>query len=99
MFEKNPIPPGKNEVMSKALDMLIDMMIESETDPRHKTQMRVVRRCKKLRDKLANISSEYGQLSNEKITETDAKNMLEYLSLIECGIDTYLASEKGTSDE
>lgn len=85
--------------MSKALDMLIDMMIESETDPRHKTQMRVVRRCKKLRDKFANISGEYGQLSNEKITETDAKNMLEYLSLVECGIDTYLASKKGANDE
>jgi len=99
MFEKTPTPPKKNEAMSEALDLVMDMMIEAETDPRHKAQMLVMRQCKKLSHKFVDIAGEYGQFSNEEITETDAKNMLEYLLLVEGGIDTYLASEKGASDE
>ena len=84
--------------MSEALDLVMDMMIEAETDPRHKAQMLVMRQCKKLSHKFADIAGKYG-LANEEITDTDAKNMLEYLLLVEGGIDTYLASEKGVSDE
>lgn len=93
------LPPRKSETKSEALDMIMDIVIEAETDPRQKAQMLVVRQCKKLSNKFFNIAKEYGQFSNEEITETDAKNMLEYLSLVECGIDTYLASEKGANDE
>lgn len=85
--------------MSEALDLVIDMMIEVETDPRHKAQMLVMRQCMKLSDKFMDVAGEYGPFSNEEITEADAKNMLEYLLLVEGGIDTYLASEKGASDE
>lgn len=85
--------------MSEAIDMIMDIMIEAETDPRQKAQMLVMRQCKKLTYKFTNIAKEYGQFSNEEITETDAKNMLEYLSLVECGIDTYLALKKGANDE
>ena len=98
MFEKTPTPK-KNEDMSKAIDLVMDMMIEVVTNPRHKAQMLVLRQCMKLSDKFNNIAEEYSQLDNEEITETDAKNMLEYLSLVECGIDTYLTSKKGANDE
>lgn len=92
-------PPRKIEVMSEALDMIMGMMIDAETDPRHKAQLLVMRQCKKLSHKFADIISEYGQFSNEEITETDAKNMLEYLLLVEGGVDTYLASGKGANNE
>lgn len=98
MFEKTPTPPKKNEAMSEALDLIMDMMIEAETDPGKKTKMLIIRQCKKLSHKFADIAGEYG-LANEEITDTDAKNMLEYLLLVEGGIDTYLASEKGANDE
>ena len=39
MFEKTPTPPKKNEAMSEALDLIMDMMIEAETDPGKKTKM------------------------------------------------------------
>lgn len=98
MFEENPTPPRKNEAMSEALDMIMDMMIEAETDPGKKTKMLIIRQCMKLSHKFADIAKDYG-LANEEITDTDAKNMLEYLLLVECGVDTYLTLGKGANNE
>lgn len=99
MFENKSNPPRNEKALSEAMDLLMDMMIESETNPEHKTKMTLARQCKKLSHKFADIAKEYSMFGEQSTkTHSEAEAMLEYLTLVEVGIDQYLETQKGQTD-
>ena len=85
----------KVEVECAALDILMDMMIEVETDPRLKSQMLVMKQCKKLSNKFADISKKYVVHCDEQVTETELNGLLEFLRGVEKDTDDYIGELKG----
>ena len=99
MFENISNPPQKNKALSDAMDAFLDILIESETNPETKVKMSITRQCKKLSTKFADIAMEYAMLGEQFTkTQSEAEKMLEYLSLIEVGINQFLESQKGQAN-
>nr|DAJ08050.1 MAG TPA: hypothetical protein [Caudoviricetes sp.] len=99
MFENKSNPPHDSKALSEAMDWLMDMMIENETNPEHKVKMTLARQCKKLSHKFADIAKEYAMLGEESTkSQSEAEGMLEYLTLVEVGVNQYLEMQKGQAD-
>ena len=92
MFNEN-LSAEEIKSVSNALDIVMDMAIAVETDSCRKTKMRIAKQCKKINTKLADIAGKYSDFENAEITEVKANDMLEYLLLVEIGIDNYVEME------
>jgi hypothetical protein len=87
------------ELQETVLNSLADFMIDKETDPCKKTKIMVIKQCGLLSKKFRDLAFTYGDTFDEKITENDSKKVLEYLKIIESGVDVFLESTRGDSVE
>lgn len=98
MFDEN-FEKAKQEGMLNALEMVMQMMLEHETDPCKKAKMQIALKCRRVSDKLHKFAEKYADPKNEEVSEKEAVEALEYLTLVEVGIDTYEEVHKGDKDE
>ena len=87
----NGFPPIEEvERQAERLDAFVDMLIKVETDPKRRTALRIVRACREMDLKTTIILKRYEGLRDEKIDLNEAVQTLEYLQLVNAGIDNYL---------
>ena len=94
-------PPERDKVTAaaEAMDFILDLMLEAETNPGRKAKLGILKQCKKLSHKFAKIAESYADPRNEKVTDEQAIQLLEYLQLVAVGVDNYFASGKGAENE
>ena len=73
---------------------VMDLMILLETDTRIKKMMLIAKQCFNIRELLYDISLKYADFENEKITEQEATEVLEYLQLVESGIVQFMKEKE-----
>lgn len=73
---------------------IMDLMILLEPDTRVKKMMLISKKCFDIRELLYDISLKYADFGNEKITEQEATEVLEYLQLVESGIVQFMKEKE-----
>ena len=98
MFDEN-FEKAKQEGMIDALEMVMRIMLEHETDPCKRAKIQIALTGRRVSDKLHKFAEKYADPKNEEVGEKEAVEALEYLTLVEVGIDTYEEVHKGGKDE
>ena len=92
----------KKKEASRAFLYMFDRQIEAEEDPNLKVMLLLMRECKQLSDRLSGIAEEYTVIKGDYPTKEEAeaaRKVLEYLQLVEGGIDNFFEEFKNGKED
>ena len=89
---------ARNAALSAVSDFLSDLILKSDAPEEQKIGVRIIRQARKVEQTTRAIVNRFADPENN-VPYSDAKQVHEYLQLVECGLEQFLETFEDTKFE